>query len=410
MLTDRGRYLLVAAALLWGTSRLFGVPELTMAAVAVLALVVLAVAYTTAASANLAASRAVHPPRMFFDTRGTVEIRLRNIGRLPTATLQVEDASPPVITEGSRFVLSPVAAGSSVTMRYALIGRHRGRFQLGPLEVRLRDPFGIAARAHRFGATDQVTVYPPVWRLPAGLPLGGTTGAGGEGRPRPLVSGDELASVREYVRGDDLRKVHWRSTAHRGKLMVRQDEAPQNPRATLVLDSRAGVHYGSGPTSSFELAVSAAASATYHLSEHGYGTLLLTDPVSRPPRGLPWELVLEELAVVEPELTTDLAGLWRQLATGVAESGLLVAVVAVPDPAMLREMVRAGRGFGSRIAILIDTTTFRRTGGDGPDVTPTADALRAAGWRVTVVARGERLDDRWRELLLQVRQRPRSAS
>lgn len=410
MLTDRGRYLLVAAAVLWGASRLFGVPELTMAAVAILALVVLAVAYTAASSANLTASRSVHPPRLFFDTRGTVEVRLRNVGRLPTATLQVEDAAPATITDGSRFVLSPVGSGATVTMRYTLVGRHRGRFELGPLEVRLRDPFGIAARAHRFGATDQVTVYPPVWRLPDGLPLGGMAGSGGEGRPRPLVSGDELANVREYVRGDDLRKVHWRSTAHRGKLMVRQDEAPQNPRATVVLDTRAGVHFGSGPAASFEQAVSSAASATYHLSEHGYGSVLLTAPVSSPPRSLPWELVLEKLAVAQPDPSSDLAGLWRQLATGVAESGLLVAVVAVPDPVMLREMVRAGRGFGSRIAVLVDTPTFRRTGShDGP-VAPTADALRAAGWRVTVVGRGDRLDERWRELVLQVRRHAGSAS
>lgn len=410
MLTDRGRYLLVAAAVLWGASRLFGVPGLSMAAVSVLVLVVLAVAYTAAASANLTASRSVHPPRLFFDTRGTVEVRLRNVGRLPTATLQVEDTAPSTITDGSRFVLSPVSAGGGVTMRYTIVGRHRGVFELGPLEVRLRDPFGIAARAHRFGATDPVTVYPPVWRLPPGLPLGGMTGAGGEGRPRPLASGDELANVREYVRGDDLRKVHWRSTAHRGKLMVRQDEAPQNPRATVVLDTRPGVHFGSGPTSSFELAVSAAASATYHLSEHGYGSLLLTEPVSRPPRSLPWELVLERLATVQPGAGADLAGLWRQLATGVAESGLLVGVTAVPDPVLLREMVRAGRGFSSRIAVLVETTSFRRTGAGGPAVTPTVDALRAAGWRVTVIGRGDRLDERWRELVLQVRRRPRTAS
>lgn len=410
MLTDRGKYLLVTAAVLWGASRLFGVPELTMAGVAVLTLVVLAVGYTVASSANLAASRSVHPSRLFFDTRGTVEIRLRNVGRLPTATLQVEDDAPAMITEGSRFVLSPIGAGGSVTMRYALVGRHRGRFDLGPLQVKLRDPFGIAARAHRFGARDQVTIYPPVWRLPAGLPLGGAIRSGGEGRPRPLASGDELANVREYVRGDDLRKVHWRSTAHRGKLMVRQDEAPQNPRATVVLDTRTGSHHGSGPSSSFELAVSAAASATYHLSEHGYGSVLLTTAVSQSPPTLPWELVLGQLAVVEPSPAADLGALWRQLATGVAASGLLVAVVAVPDPGLLREMVRAGRGFTSRLAILVETTSFRRTGARRTDVEPTADALRAAGWRVTVIGRGERLDERWRELVLQVRHRPRTAS
>lgn len=403
MLTRRGRSLLVAAAALWVVSRTFGVQEIGMAALAVLVLVVLAVAYTVTASTHLTASRVLQPPRLFFDTEGSVEIRLRNVGRLPTATLQVEDTVPSVLTDGARFVLSPVRAGRSVTMRYRLLGRQRGRFHVGPLEVRLRDPFGIAARRHRFGMTDTVTVYPPVWRLPAGLPLSGMVGTGGEGKPRPLATGEELANVREYVRGDDLRKVHWRSTAHRGKLMVRQDEAPQNPRATLVLDVRADGHHGSGPMSSLELAVSAAASAIYHVSERGYASALLTQPVTSPVRGLPWELVLEQLAAVETDRHADLAGLWKQLATGVADAGLLVAVVAVPDPTLLRQMVRAGRGFPTRVAVLVDTTTFRRTGLRTLDVDATADALRAAGWRVTVVGRGDRLDQRWRELVVQHR-------
>ncbi len=405
MLTDLGKSLAVAVVVLWAVSRMFGVRELAMAAVAVLVLLVISVVYTVLSSANLTASRFVQPPRLFFDTEGSVEIRLRNAGRLPTATLQVEDAVPATLTDGSRFVLSPVAPGRSVVLRYRLLGRQRGRFDVGPLHVRLRDPFGIAARRHRFGAVDTVTVYPPVWRLPPGLPLGGSIGAGGEGKPRPLATGEDLANVREYVRGDDLRKVHWRSTAHRAKLMVRQDEAPQNPRATVVLDTRPDAHHGIAVASSFESAVSAAASATLHVSERGYAATLLTQPVTSTPRALPWELVLEQLATVELDRHTDLGGLWQQLATGVADAGLLIAVVAVPEPALLRQMVRAGRGFGTRVAVLVDATTYRRTGTSDPDVDPIADALRSAGWRVTVLGRGQRLDERWRELILQQRTR-----
>lgn len=403
MLTDRGKGLLVAAVVLWAVGRMFGVRELAMAAVAVLVLVVVAVVYTVLASANLTARRSVQPSRLFFGADGAVEVRLRNVGRIPTATLQVHDTVPAALTDSARFVLSPVRAHGQVTLRYRLAGRQRGRFAIGPLEVRLRDPFGIAARGHRFGSIDHAIVYPAVWRLPAGLPLGGIIGAGGEGRPRLIASGDELANVREYVRGDDLRKVHWRSTAHRGKVMVRQDEAPQNPRATVVLDARPDVHHGSGPHASFEMAVSAAASATYHVSERGYAATLLTGPVTRPPRALPWQLVLEQLAVVEPDRACDLGGLWQQLATGVADAGLLVAVVAVPEPGLLRQMVRAGRGFSSRVAVLVDSTSYRRTGSRDGSVTPTAEALRAAGWRVTVVGRGDRLDERWHELTLQSR-------
>ncbi len=401
MLTDRGRMLVVTGVVAWVISRVFGVPELAMAAVATLVLTGLAVVYTLVSSAQLTARRTVHPPRLFHDAEGAVEIRLRNAGRLPTAILQVEDTVTPAIADGGRFVLSPLSPGTVVTARYRLHGRHRGRFPIGPLTVRLRDPFGLAARGHRFGATDDVIVYPPVWRLPADVPLGGTLGSGGEGRPRPLASGDELANVREYVRGDDLRKVHWRSTAHRGKIMVRQDESRSTPAATIVLDTRASAHRGSGPHASFEAAVSAAASVTYHVSERGFSTRLLTGPLTAPARALPWELTLEQLAVATPDRRIELDGLWQQLAQGAAGDGLLITVVAVPDPVSLRKMVRAGRAFNTRLALLVDAETFAGRRRTTPETIAVVSALQAAGWRVSLVAAGDRLDERWRHLAFQ---------
>lgn len=405
MLTRRGRALGASAGAMWFASRLVGVEELAIAAVAAAVLVVAALAYTMVASARLTADRSVQPSRLFFDATATVVLRVRNHGRVPTAILQVSDRAPESLADDRRFLLAPLAAGEGVTLRYRLHGRHRGRFGIGPLTVRLRDPFGIATRTHRFGAVDEVVVYPLVWRLPAGVPLGGRDAPGGEGRPRPLVSGDELANVRDYVRGDDLRKVHWRSTAHRAKLMVRQDEAPQHPHATLVLDRRAGAHHGAGPDSSFELAVSATASVAYHVAARSYAFTLLDAPTNTPPRPLAWQPALDELAVAMPD-TVDLAGLWRQLAHGVAGSGVLAAVVTVPEPPLLREMVRAGRGFASRLAVLIDAESFRGRGRRELEVAPTAAALRLAGWRVTIVGRGDRLDEAWRELALTPRGGP----
>lgn len=401
MLTDRGKLLVVTAVIAWAISRVFGVPELAMAAVAALALTGLALGYTTLASARLTARRVVHPPRLFHDAEGAVEVRLRNAGRLPTAILQVEDAAPAVIADGGRFVLSPLAPGATATVRYRLHGRHRGRFAIGPLTVRLRDPFGLAARGHTFGATDDVVVYPPVWRLPPGVPLGGSQGSGGEGRPRPFASGDELANVREYVRGDDLRKVHWRTTAHRGKLMVRQDESRATPAATIVLDTRASAHRGSGPHASFESAVSAAASVAYHVSERGFGARLVSTPLAAPPRPLTWELTLEQLAVATTDRRVDLDALWQQLAQGVAGDGLLVAIVTVPEPATLRQMVRAGRSFSTRLALVVDAPSFAGRRRPSAETTQTVRALQAAGWRVSLVSAGDRLDERWRNLAFQ---------
>lgn len=401
MLTRRGRVLAVAAVGAWVVSRLFGVPEVAMAAVAIGALVLLAAGYTAVTSARIQARRELHPPQLFHDAEAEIELRVRNAGRLSTAVLQIEDSVPAHLGDPARFVLSPLAPGERATLRYHLRGRHRGRFDVGPLHVRLRDPFGIAVRGQELSQTNELVVYPPVWRLPPGLPLGGRRGSRGEGRPLPQPTGDELATVREYVRGDDLRKVHWRSTAHRGKLMVRQDEAPQTPRGVIVLDRRAGAHHGSGPASSFEAAVSAAASTAYHLAEQSYRVVVMTEPTTTPPRPLTWQLALARLAVVEPSRAVDLEALWTQVGQGLAGEGVLVAVVTVPQARELRQMVRAGRAFGVRVALLVDADSHTGRRSQQSAVGRAADALASAGWRVAVLRHGDRLDDRWRELLAQ---------
>jgi uncharacterized protein (DUF58 family) len=399
MLTERGIGLLAAGGGLWVAARSFGIGELQMAAVAALALVGLAWLFTRIASARLEVDRTVRPGRLFFDAEGTVELQIMNRGRVPTATMEVRDTAPGVLTDRSSALLPPLPAGGRTLVRYRIRGGQRGRFELGPLEVRLRDPFGLVARRRQLPGTSDVVVYPPVWQLPEGVPLGGTTTTGGEGRARPLPSGEDLANVREYVRGDDLRAVHWPTTAHRGKLMVRQAEAPQDPRAVLLLDIREDRHAGKGPASSFETAVAIAASATYHLAARGRQVSIIDRPVTTTPRSLPWGDWLDRLATATPE-RIDLPALLSQLARGTAGDGALIAVLTVPDPLELRALVRAGRGFSTKLCVLVDAPSHAGRGKRSEGANATVAALRATGWRVTLVTAGDRVDDRWAELLL----------
>lgn len=403
MLSTRGRLLLGTGVGAWLLSRLLGVDELGMAAAAIGALLILAVLHTRLASTRLDARRRLSPRRVFFEGEVDVALEIHNHGRLPSAPVALRDRVPPALSEPPGFVLPPLPPGGRVSLSYRLRGHRRGRFALGPLHLRLRDPFGVAVRRHDLTLTDELIVYPPVWRLPGGLPLGGRRTPEGEGRARPRTSGDELATVREYVRGDDLRKVHWRATAHRGELMVRQDEAPEDPRATIVLDRRARVHRGGGPTASFETAVAAAASVAYHLAERGFTLRLVGDRDQLDARPAGCERLLEQLATVQTSATADLPGLWRALARRSGGRGVLVAITALPDATHLRGMVTAGRDFGVRIALLLDTGTFA---GEPPgDHAAPAGALRAAGWRAVVVDADDRLDDRWAALSAQ-RHRP----
>jgi uncharacterized protein (DUF58 family) len=402
VLSARGGGSIGAAAALWVAARSFGVPELQMAAVAALALVAIAGLYVALASTALEADRVVRPARLFTGEAATVVLTITNRGRVPTVPIDLVDRIPLVLADDSRASLPSLAPGDRATVRIALRAQQRGRFTLGPVSAVIEDPFGIARRTVALGAEGAISVYPAVTELASGIPLGGASGAGPRGGRRLHAQGEELAMVREYVRGDDLRGVHWPSTAHRGKLMVRHTESSQVPRAVIVMDVRAGRHVGHGPTASIEATVAAAASITAHLAARGHAAVLLDRPVAAPPVAAGWEAHLETLADVTPE-DVDLGALLGQIGQGIAGDGTLFAVITLPDAVELRALVRAGRGFSTRVAVLVDAASHQgRADASAP---ATAAALRAAGWRVTLLRRGDRLDARWRELVSQRRVR-----
>jgi hypothetical protein len=409
MLTDRGMGLAGGAVALWLAARGFGVPELQITAVAAVALLLGAILFTRLSSARLEVERTLRPTRMFHDAEARVTCTVRNTSRLPTAMLELRDTVPATLApRGAELVSGPLAPGATRQLSYHLRGRHRGRYQVGPLTARLRDPFGLVARRVELEGTSELVVYPPVWRLPDGMPLGGVTTSGGYGRPRPLAAGEDLANVREYVRGDDLRKVHWPTTAHRGKLMIRQPESPQDPRAVLLLDVRAHAHAGVGPASSLEAAVTTAASAVHHLAAHGRAVTLVDRPVVGSPAPRPWQAWLARLAEVEAE-DVDLPTTLQQLGSGIAGDGMLLAVLTVPDPAELRLLVRTGRSFTTRSVVLIDAASHGGRVREPRDAQGMAAQLRQAGWHVTVLSAGDRIDERWAELALHAGRTPTGA-
>lgn len=404
-LTARGGGMLLAAVLLYATSRALGVAELQLAAVAAVGLVAAAALFTWVASNRIAPTRSVRPSRIAFGGSAVSEVMLRNVGRLPTATLEVRDTVPPSLDGGNAATLRPLPRGAVATVSTPLVGAQRGRFVIGPLHVTLRDPFRLVSRVRELPSHAELVVHPPVHRLPAGLPLGGAQSTEGDGSRRPRGSGEDRATVREYVRGDDLRAVHWPSTAHRGKLMVRQPEAPQDPRAVVLLDRRRDRHRGQGPQASLETAIAVAASALCHLAERGRGVVLVDDILTGPLASRSTDVWLADLAEADAGVI-DLDVVLHQLARGLAGDGALVTVLTVPTDDELRLLVRAGRAFATRAAVLVDADAHdvrRRSGraatNAAAEVHHAADQLRAAGWRVAVVGPGDDLPERWQQLL-----------
>ncbi|CAH0150573.1 DUF58 domain-containing protein [Microbacterium foliorum] len=158
-------------------------------------------------------------------------------------------------------------------LSYAITGIRRGVWPVGPFVLRTVDPFGLAQREQAFGETRSVTVVPEVFALaPLAVKVGAAGGTAQTSSSR-LGQGSDNLSPRRYIPGDSMRRIHWRATAHRGQLMVRQEEEESSPDALVVLDRSAArwARPGAAADPAFEAAVSMCASVAVHLEQEGYG-------------------------------------------------------------------------------------------------------------------------------------------
>ncbi len=359
-LTPRGRAFLAAGAAASVCSLLLGQRALLRVGVLLLVLPLAGALVVGRARYRLALTRTITPMRVVAGAPARVRLELDNLTRAGTRVLLAEDRVPYALGAPPRFVLDRLAGGRRAAVTYSLRSEVRGRSEIGPLRLRLTDAFGLCELGRSFTATDPLVVIPRTWPLRPVQAGGLWAGTGDSVARTAAAAGEDDVSTREYRHGDDLRRVHWRSTARRGELMVRTDEQPRRMRATVLLDRRAVGHRGDGPASSFEWAVSAAASVAVLLSGQGYGVRVLVDgepeewtsPASVDGAGS----LLDLLAVVGPGEPDDLADAVRLL-TRSGGDGLVVAVHGEADAAGARDLAQRRSG-GRGIALLLRTTAW----------------------------------------------------
>ncbi|SDS73974.1 DUF58 domain-containing protein [Jiangella sp. DSM 45060] len=362
---------------------------------------------------RLAASRSVEPPRVSVGERATVRLQLANSARIPTGVLLVEDSIPFTLGARPRFVLDHVWSRFRRDVTYSIDPVVRGRYKVGPLTVRVTDPFGMVELRRAFSDVGTLIVTPTVHQLPPVRLVGEWSGSG-ESRPRAIAAaGEEDATIRAYRIGDDMRRVHWRATAHHGELMVRREEQPWQSRATLLLDTRTSGHTGEGIDSSLEWSVTAAASVGVHLAERGYAVRLVTDhggavstnwhdPASGP--GDAKVSLLDALAVVQPQRDASV-GRWPDLLSGAeAATGLLVGVFGRLTEPEAHVVAGLRQGSTAALAVVLDVMSWTSLGENSREqvrLTAGVQVLRSAGWNVIVAKRGEHLATLWERLGLQ---------
>jgi len=412
-LTPRGRALVVVGALLGAAGLWQGQESLLRVSVLVLALPLVALAVAALTGARTAVRRTTSPRRAVVGQTCRVRLDLRNPGRLGTPVLLAQDRLPAGWPRAPRFAVDPLPPGGRAAVAYTATPPRRGRHRLGPLQVLVTDPLGLCELPVRTGGQDDVLVLPAVEHLPGAAALLGDRGEG-EASGSGSAAGEQGMGTREYRPGDDVRRVHWRSTARRGELMVRQDEQPHQRRGAVVLDRRPGAWSDDG----FERAVTAAASLAVSLHDAGAAVRLELGGERSPAGPLGRDPLLEALAVVGTAAATGgdadaelaaagaappaaasapdvlVSAVGAAVTGGSGESGAGPGLLAVVAGRLTRDEAEALAG------VARPRTGRRRTAAlvvlGEPAGTGAVEVLVGAGWSVLDLSEGEPLADAWR--------------
>lgn len=317
-------------------------------------------------------------------------IEVRNRSFLPKVWLEVEDPSDLPGHRSKRVVIIPPRRSRNWIVNTPL--RRRGLFDWGPLRITASDPFGIFRRTRLIGGQQQILVYPPVVELPhfqappANLP--------GEGRFRrrthyvtPNASG-----VREYAPGDAFNRIHWKSTARTGEMMVKTFELDPASDIWVILDLERRVNAGHDDESTEEYGVRVAASVARHyiIENRPVGMITFGRDLRtlEPERGQQQlTRILESLATANAVGDAPLGNLLMEEQRRFGRHTTLVVITSSTDDSWLTAIQSLTQRGVRAAVVLLDPSTF----GDSRSPLMLFGQLTASDILTYVVRRGDDL-------------------
>lgn len=326
----------------------FGEIELLATALFLLTVIGGGVMLVRAAPPRPEISRRISPSPVHEGDQVTVEVQM--VASRGARHLSLEDT---VHGLGAvRFAAGATRPRQRLAARYEVYCRARGIYQVGPATVFVGDPFAFAEQRVAAGAADRLVVYPQVERLQGFPAVRGLDPAVQSTRPTFMPrGGEDFFTLREYQIGDDLRRVHWPSSAKRDQLMIRQLEVPWQARALLLLDQRAECY----PTAeAFEHAVRGAASVVAHLYRGGFSPDLWTADIAPGLRSESrYTQAMEALAAARPVARLDLSRVVARLRRGGTGGGALVLVTGAPDQGLLTAFRTLAHDFARTVVLAV---------------------------------------------------------
>jgi uncharacterized protein (DUF58 family) len=202
--------------------------------------------------------REIEPPRVEKGSPAIAVVHATNLSRrtLPGLTIEQRLGDIPVVAS-----LPRLRRGEAALRTYRLPTAKRGIYDIGPIELPRADPFGLCRSVQRLGRPQRIAVHPRLLALRP-LPIGTSRNLEGPSTDLSPQGTITFHRLREYVVGDDLRCVHWPTTARTGKLVVRHNVDTAQPFSVILLDLRPSVY----SPETFESAVDVAASVATSLA------------------------------------------------------------------------------------------------------------------------------------------------
>jgi uncharacterized protein (DUF58 family) len=384
-MTHRGRVALALGGATYLAAWAFGSKVLYPVALGLIAAVLLAWAWTRLANRPLELRRYLPSGERLEGDDVKVRLELHGERRLVPAKWVVHER---VGSLGERA--TPLAAHGRAA--YTLRGLPRGRYAFEASRAEIEDPFGLERVEQELSAPGALLVYPRLVDLDRLFSESGLRSHDGRRLLLQRPAGFDLHSVREYEQGESLRKVHWRSTAKRGQLMVKELEDSPRDEVAVVLDGDPSAVVGE----SFDVQVRAAGSILLAHSRRGRRAVLVINAgrgeQQRVQSGeADWRQALDLLAAAEPGDGPPLAALLADEGHAAGRAVELTVVTGSLSPRLVERLVERSLSSRSVSLVLIDTASFA---GAPRERFPELIRLRSAGVAVALLRRGDDLAER----------------